>query len=702
MFQGIKLNRLPPFKGINHHLLTLIMLIIFKSGFSQMSGTFTIGGANPDFTNFTEAIDSLYVNGISGNVVFNIRPGTYAGFNIGFIQNVGTYDTIRFQAENLDSASVTITGSVSLLTTSNLTFRSLTIQPDYGQQSTCILIDKSDKIIFQNCRIRRIDNMNFNSDHALIFIKYPWEGSVKTIKFISSVISSEKYTIRYSGTKGTIDYEHDSISGTIWDQFNIASKNYKYNTIICEDCYLESTGQYFEGNKIYLTNNCNALDLIGDFKQNEFFCPVNIGCTILHTNIFHENVNILYSNNLIMADNVVEKDILIAYCHNSKICFNKFFGDVIFGSDNQKVISNFFSGNVIFPQGPDQQIYYNNFGPSSRLEVYWCSASIKNNIIFSDTVAQPSVTMMVNNNFGPCPLCLRTMTGSDASFYDPMYVSDNDLHATNPILIQKALEITGILYDFDIDSVLRSPAASLSANEICFNFPIDTVEQRCNDFLCLNVCLDDFTGYYWSPSSLFPDSTVNAPVIHLANSGYVFLNEIGTGKVDSLFIEVIPSVPFANQSYLADQFSVEYTNLSWCAENVLWDFGDGNYSTDWNPVHIFPHSGIFQCKLIAFNSLGTDTCRFTTNILITSLSVQSESSLSISPNPASSEELVIKANFPQTEYKLTVYNISGIQVFETILKNGISRLDVSHYNSGVYLFLIETENQNIFRKVLIR
>ncbi len=702
MFQGIKLNRLSSFKGIKFHHLTLIMVIIFKSGFSQMSGTFTIGGVNPDFANFADAIDSLNVNGISGNVVFNIRPGVYSGFNIGQIQNVGANDNVRFQAENLDSSSVTIVGSISLMTTSNLTFRSITIQPDYGQLNTCILIDQSDKIDFHNCRIRRIDNMNFDPDHALVFIKYPWEGSIKTIKFLNSIISSEKYTIRYSGTKGTIDFEHDSIMGTIWDQFNITSKNYKYNTIICEDCFLESTGQYFEGNKIYLTNNCNALGLNGDFKQNEFFSPVNIGCTILRTNVFHDNVNILYSNNMTMAGNIFEKDLHVIYCNNSTICYNKCFGNVIFNSDNQKVITNFFSGDVMFSQGPNQQIYYNNFGPSSRLEVYWCSASIKNNIIFSDTVAQPSVTLMVNNNFGPCPLCLRTMTGSDASFYDPMYVSDNDLHATNPILIQKALEIPGSLYDFDIDSVLRSPVASLSANEICFNFPIDTVEQRCDDFLCLDVCLDDFTGYYWSPSSLFPDSTANAPVIHLANSGYVFLNEIATGKVDSLFIEVIPSAPFANQSYSADQFSVEYTNLSWCAENVLWDFGDGHYSTDWNPVHIFPHSGIFQCKLIAFNSLGTDTCRFNTNILITSLSVQSESSLTISPNPASSNELVINTNFPQNEYKLTVYNISGIKVFETILKNGVSRLDVSLYNSGVYLFLIETEKQNLSRKILIR
>ena len=42
-----------------------------------LSGTYTIGGSNPDFTTISDAINSLQSNGISSSVTFKIRSGTY-------------------------------------------------------------------------------------------------------------------------------------------------------------------------------------------------------------------------------------------------------------------------------------------------------------------------------------------------------------------------------------------------------------------------------------------------------------------------------------------------------------------------------------------------------------------------------------------------------------------------------------------------
>ena len=63
---------------ISTSLLFISVLLAPFTGMSQaLSGTFTIGGVNPDFPTFSAAIDTLNKNGISGEVRFNVRPGQY-------------------------------------------------------------------------------------------------------------------------------------------------------------------------------------------------------------------------------------------------------------------------------------------------------------------------------------------------------------------------------------------------------------------------------------------------------------------------------------------------------------------------------------------------------------------------------------------------------------------------------------------------
>jgi hypothetical protein len=688
-------------KANKYSVIVLLCFFFFftKPSIAQMNGNFTVGGTNPDFETISEAIDSLG-SGVNGNVVFNIRPGNYPGFNINSFPISGATDTITFQSENLDSSSVVIIGSVYLSSTSNLTFRSLTIRPVNGQTTTCLTLNKPDKIWFSKCRIEKTDNINFNPNDALVSILFDWSGGTKTVKFSQSVISAEQYTIRISGKYGRIDFENDSIYGTIRDDYGYPVKNYLHNTMHLNEGYLYTQNQYFEGNEVYLNNQWSWLDLAGNFKKNVFHCPVHIEGNQVHSNVFEEDVNLSYST-LSMVDNIIEKNIHIIYCHNSAIYYNNFEGDCIFTSDNQKVISNFFYGNVKFTQGPNQQIYNNNFGIDSKLEVYWCSAIIKNNILISDTIAQPAATEMKNNNFIPCPSCQVSMRGADASSYEALYVSDTDLHATNPVLIRKSSPLPAYFPNYDIDSVSRNTIPSMGANEICLHFPIGPIEQRCNDFICLEMCLDDFTGYYWAPSYLFPDSASSAPVIHPETSGYVYLCHADSGVVGSLYINVTPSLPLANQSYSTNGFEVQYENLSWCSTSVYWEFGDNTTSTEWSPDHTFSHSGIFHSKLTAYNLLGFNTLLFDTQILIVSNNTLDESGIKIYPNPATSHVIIEMEQISENKL-LTVYDQRGKIVLESEFTDKMHKVDLSGFVPGLYLFKLISGKQTTIRKIVLQ
>ena len=52
---------------------------------------------------------------------------------------------------------------------------------------------------------------------------------------------------------------------------------------------------------------------------------------------------------------------------------------------------------------------------------------------------------------------------------------------------------------------------------------------------------------------------------------------------------------------------VEFTDTSTGADNVIWDFGDGNSSTERNPIHNYSSNGTFIVTLTAYNDFGQDT-----------------------------------------------------------------------------------------------
>lgn len=55
-------------------VLSLTSLLISQ----PLNGNYTVGGTSPDFVTLQDAANALKLNGVSGAVFFNIRPGTYS------------------------------------------------------------------------------------------------------------------------------------------------------------------------------------------------------------------------------------------------------------------------------------------------------------------------------------------------------------------------------------------------------------------------------------------------------------------------------------------------------------------------------------------------------------------------------------------------------------------------------------------------
>ena len=121
-----------------------------------------------------------------------------------------------------------------------------------------------------------------------------------------------------------------------------------------------------------------------------------------------------------------------------------------------------------------------------------------------------------------------------------------------------------------------------------------------------------------------PVHTYNAPGIY--NVTLLVQNSGGEDQVTKTGYINVVTTPIA--SFTADPTEgtapllVQFTDTSDGKPNKwIWQFGDGSYSFDQNPYHLYRNAGIYTVKLTVTNSAGVDTVTMTDLITVKSLPV---------------------------------------------------------------------------------
>ena len=121
------------------------------------------------------------------------------------------------------------------------------------------------------------------------------------------------------------------------------------------------------------------------------------------------------------------------------------------------------------------------------------------------------------------------------------------------------------------------------------------------------------TSWDWSFSGATPNSsTVQNPTVIYDNSGtydvtLIVTNSVGMDTFTQTQYITIDASPAADFTSLVNGADVDFTNTSSAATSFSWDFGDGNGSTDANPMHSYTMDGNYTVQLIAMNDCGNDT-----------------------------------------------------------------------------------------------
>ena len=121
-------------------------------------------------------------------------------------------------------------------------------------------------------------------------------------------------------------------------------------------------------------------------------------------------------------------------------------------------------------------------------------------------------------------------------------------------------------------------------------------------------------------STIFKKTVVGSSYIPIGidTSTAIFLQNIASDVVlDSLNVWNIFTADF--ESSIVGNL-VSFNNLTTNYEDVIWDFGDGNFSTDYNPTHTYLSGGVYDVSLVAKTNNGciVDTAKATITITIPS------------------------------------------------------------------------------------
>jgi len=162
---------------------------------------------------------------------------------------------------------------------------------------------------------------------------------------------------------------------------------------------------------------------------------------------------------------------------------------------------------------------------------------------------------------------------------------------------------------------------------------------------------------------------------------------------------IIPEA-MADFGYNAYDTTVFFINGS-KGDNFIWYADNQRFSTETNPVHVFPGYGAYTVKLVAENNCGADSIEKVIVLEEIHFSVAESKEyapVSCFPNPASTTVYIDAEKQLNAKCTITLFNSSGNTVMRTNT-NSLNNfpVNISHLSDGVYFIAIAENNKLIYK-----
>jgi gliding motility-associated-like protein len=211
------------------------------------------------------------------------------------------------------------------------------------------------------------------------------------------------------------------------------------------------------------------------------------------------------------------------------------------------------------------------------------------------------------------------------------------------------------------------------------------------------------TGFVWDFGDGSPVSNAFSPT-HIYNTPGTYVVQLVANDpntcnktdttTDTIFVSGIPTAIFTYTPVVAQvNTPTQFINSSIAATHYIWNFGDGNTSTDVNPLYQFNESGTFHVCLQAINANGCIDSMCTDIVALVNPLFDVPNAFT----PGSSTNNIIKVvAFGVAKMDWKIYNRWGQLVFEStsISKGWDGTFKGTLQPSDVYTYTLDIELEN--------
>ncbi len=394
----------------------------FTPSLLPMHGIYTIGGSSADYTSINNAVEALNIRGVDGAVIFNIASGTYIEqILINDIQGLSSTNNITFQSATNDSTDVVINYkaqndyknyTICLQGADNISFKHLTIKAD-----TVIGIP----VLLHNACFTTISNAvitTVGNSKPLIQIGYDnsdYSPIDTNNVFKNTYFENGRYAIytRYSTTNNT---------------------TVKHNYFRGSGLYLDGASSSKISENTFNINNVNVNHLIAIAIWS------GSGDTIINNMIYmRDTIGNNYTGIYTSSGGFVANNTIKIVGGTALQCYA-----------NTTILNNVFVSNgrtVSYDDTTNCNIDYNvYYSPSTYCISYYTLAQWQQN----------------------------TNLDAHSLYYNPVFVSDTNLHTNDSWLNNRGVAIPGITTDID-GQARNTTTPDIGADEFNGSFPLSGV-----------------------------------------------------------------------------------------------------------------------------------------------------------------------------------------------------------------------------------
>lgn len=249
-------------------------------------------------------------------------------------------------------------------------------------------------------------------------------------------------------------------------------------------------------------------------------------------------------------------------------------------------------------------------------------------------------------------------------------------------------------------------------------FATDMIADCNEKILPVNeVYLEEYFLYEWSTGETTPEITVFETGMYSLTVTNTISDCQATGSI-YVDIQEFEEDAFFTYTIGCDETetlgnTVEFINETENYDILLWNFGDGNFSSLPNPIHTYTSTGTYTVELLAINDFclpayyeETITIELICIDGFVGLDAQSpilKMMPKIYPNPNKGSFYVDFQDSAVLEspYQLTIFNLTGQKVYQAQHTAHKQEVDLE-VPSGIYFVQIQYEQERVMQKVVIQ